>query len=149
MVAAHRTQVESVDWSPSGHRVVTGDREGVVRIWSPDTLETFHDIDIGGGVKRIRWSPRGDTIATANIDGGIQVYSAETGSLLATLPSDQGWRPALRYLPDGRLLMVDGSISAKGTDTSSHAPTLHQEKTAAELAPGVINNMKRSIKDAV
>ena len=56
---------------------------------------------------------------------------------------------AARRLPDGRLLMVDGSISAKGTDTSSHAPTLHQEKTAAELAPGVINNMKRSIKDAV
>lgn len=121
VVAAHRTQVESVDWSPSGHRVVTGDREGVVRIWSPDTLETFHDIDIGGGVKRIRWSPRGDTIATANIDGGIQVYSPETGSLLATLPSDQGWRPALKYLPDGRLLTStpDGRVLVVRPDTGA------------------------------
>ena len=51
-----------------------------------------------------------------------------------------------RRLPDGRLLMIDGSITAKGVDDSSKAPTLHKVK---EAPGGVINNLVRSVKDAV
>ena len=44
---------------------------------------------------------------------------------------------AARRLPDGRLLMLDGSISAKGVDAGTHM--LHQEKPAPG---GVINRMR-------
>jgi hypothetical protein len=53
---------------------------------------------------------------------------------------------AVRRLPDGRLLMEDGSVTAKGTEIGPHKPpTLHQEK--AEMG-GVINNARRAVRDA-
>jgi hypothetical protein len=52
---------------------------------------------------------------------------------------------AVRRLPDGRLLMVDGSISAKGVDASSYE---HRLNKAEEQSKGVVNNLVRSVKDA-
>ena len=46
-------------------------------------------------------------------------------------------------------LMLDGSISARGTEVNSpHAPSLHKVKTPEEEHKGVINNMVRRVKDA-
>ena len=56
---------------------------------------------------------------------------------------------AARRLPDGRLLMLDGSITAAGVDTSSHAHTLHKVATREEEAKGVINKGIAKFKDAV
>ena len=55
---------------------------------------------------------------------------------------------AARRLPDGRLLMQDGSISARGADTSTHEHILHKVKTPEERSPGVINSVVRRVKDA-
>ena len=49
---------------------------------------------------------------------------------------------AARRLPDGRLLMQDGSISSKGLDDGQHVHTLHQEKKAPG---GIINRVKDSM----
>ena len=57
---------------------------------------------------------------------------------------------AARRLPDGRLLMLDGSISARGAEDGAHGPhTLHKVRTPEEDSKGVINNLVRKVKDAV
>ena len=52
---------------------------------------------------------------------------------------------AARRLPDGRLLMTDGSISAKGAEADpKHAPTLHKDPMEGKYK-GAINNMRRAV----
>ena len=108
----HGTRVNGLAWSPSGHRVATGDADGHIHVWSPDTLETTWSRQLLPGIKVLHWSPRGDTIAVATMDNAIRVLDPETGETLARLPDDQSWRPSLRYLPDGRLLTAkpDGTV---------------------------------------
>ena len=104
--------VRSLAWSPSGAAVITGDSAGAVTVWSTDLLTPRYTVDLGSAVKVLRWSPRGDTFAAADIQGVVRVFAADDGALLATLPVDQGWRPSLRYLPDGRLVSAttDGDV---------------------------------------
>ena len=51
-------------------------------------------------------------------------------------------------MPDGRLLMHDGSISAKGTDASAHAHAHTLHKPDQQQPKGMINNMSKMVKDA-
>jgi WD40 repeat protein/serine/threonine protein kinase len=104
VLRVHDTRINGLDWSPSGHRVASGDVNGFVRVWSPSSLQTIWSRRLDPGVNALYWSPRGDTIVVATMDGAIRVLDPETGATVSTLPSDQGWRPALRYLADGRLL---------------------------------------------
>jgi len=66
----------------------------------------------------------------------------------ANKPADIGLpEGAQRRLPDGRLLMVDGSISAKGSEASPKELSLHKIKEVGE-GEGVVNRAFRNIKDA-
>lgn len=122
----HTAPLISLDWSPAGTQVVSGDSSGAVHLWSADTLETRASLQLGAATKRVRWSPKGDTLAIADIEGTIQTYAADSGALLQTLPSDQGWRPALHYLPDGRLITArpEGDVLVVNPTTGAVQQTL-------------------------
>jgi hypothetical protein len=74
------------------------------------------------------------------IIAGLHTYNNYRDSLKPEepdLPPD-----AVRRLPDGRLLMKDGSITAKGVDTSGREHTLHQ---TTAVGAGMINRLKDSV----
>lgn len=74
------------------------------------------------------------------IIAGLHTYANYKDSLK---PVEPDLPPeALRRLPDGRLLMKDGSISAKGVDSSGKEHTLHKEKPAPG---GMINRLKDNL----
>lgn len=81
------------------------------------------------------------------IVGALHFYNEYRDAQKGAEPEPDLPPGAARRLPDGRLLMVDGSISAKGLDAAPHhAHTLH--KPGEQESKGVINNMKKAVRDA-
>lgn len=80
--------------------------------------------------------------------GVVGVLHAINSYRDANRPADIGLpEGAQRRLPDGRLLMVDGSISARGSEDNPKALSLHKVKEVGE-GEGVVNRAWRNIKDA-
>jgi len=86
----HGDQVTCVAWHPSGRFVVTGGRDGTVRV-GPVTGEEPHLLfGHEGGVRDVEAGPDGTWIASASEDGTVRLWPMPTGGPpLQTLPIDE------------------------------------------------------------
>jgi WD40 repeat protein len=83
----HGDQVVSVAWHPSGHLVVTGSRDGIVRV-GPVTGEEPHLL-LGheAGVRDVEAGPDGTWVASASEDGTVRLWPLPAeGAPFHTLP---------------------------------------------------------------
>lgn len=75
------TLAPTVEFDPSGHRIVTAGPEGPVDIWD---LESGTRVAVlagqSGGVTQAVFSPDGARIATAGDDGTVRLFDADTGA---------------------------------------------------------------------
>lgn len=70
---AHEGSVTTVAFSPTGAWLVTGGRDGMMRIWLPDgTL--LAEIDVGAAVEAVAVAPDAAAIATADADGRLILW---------------------------------------------------------------------------
>ncbi len=105
--------VESVIWSPDGHRIAasiaaTGNRENVrVVCWevrSRKQVYTFNPFQRRS--VDLAWSPDGAKLASTGSDGTIKIWNAHEGELMHTLVGDSSsvWTEHLAWSPDSRTL---------------------------------------------
>ncbi len=98
-LATHGAEVTSLAWDPSGRQVVTGSREGVVRV-GPATGEEPHLLYGHEGVVRgVKVDPEGGFIVSTGDDGSVRIWP---------MP-DEG--PPLHVLPRDELLARLGSLT--------------------------------------
>lgn len=101
----YREAIDSVDFSPDGRLVATGDDTGTVRVFGTDgrLLRTFDATD--EPITAIAWSPDGRFLATAT-DGeaAIRVREASSGYTLSVLTMESDEIEHLRWSADGRRL---------------------------------------------
>jgi hypothetical protein len=107
----HREPLQSVVFSPDGHRVASAGQGGDVRVWEWDSttgrgteLAALHP---GGEVLRAAFHPSGDLIATAGTTGEAIVWRWRSGERLARLKEPFGLDGAA-WDPRGRLLALPG-----------------------------------------
>ena len=86
LLTGHNTWVESVVYSPDSKTIVSGSRDGTVRLWdaATHTLKntlTGHD----GWVESVAYSPDGRTLASGSYDGIVKLWDMPTGTLKNTL----------------------------------------------------------------
>ena len=109
--------VLSVDWSPDGTKIVTGDTQGLVKIIDADTFEVLNTIQVLEhdwlpNVYAIRWSPDGAYLAagvsTANsFVGFIQIVDVASGQIVTSIRSGSSVT-SVAWSPNGSLLAAGG-----------------------------------------
>ncbi|MGI5505324.1 hypothetical protein [Lentzea sp. CA-135723] len=105
----HSEGIWGVDWSPDDTTLVTGSKDGTVRLWDAETgacLHVFtHDQephgDGPGWVRSVAWSPKGDVIASVATDLTLRLWSAWTQQEIRVLQ--------LKHLPRSVRFDTDGS----------------------------------------
>ncbi len=86
-----RENVSSVDWSPDGKKLLTGDWDGTITIWDADTgenilsLDNQHSDGYSGAVYHVVWSPDGSRFATNGVDNAIRIWNTDDGQSVLTI----------------------------------------------------------------
>jgi WD40 repeat protein len=114
-LATHGNQVTLMAWDPSGARVVTGSRDGMVRV-GPWTGEEPHLL-IGheGPIWGVRVDPTGRLVASTSEDGTVRIWPMPDGQPLHTWSHD-AFLDKLRSLTNVRI--VPDASAANGYRTT-------------------------------
>ena len=115
---AHDT-VDSVALSPDGRRIVTGHRDGTVRVWDADTGQQIGDPLTAPGIgtaDSVAFSPDGKRIVAGcwGSDGAsVRVWDAETGRPVGQpMTADMGNVVSVAFSPDGKRIVSGGGDRA-------------------------------------
>ncbi|MEU9139952.1 AAA family ATPase [Streptomyces sp. NPDC048404] len=112
-LTGHEQGIWGVAWSPDDSRVVTGSKDGSVRVWDVDSGTCVARFDHGkdrrsdnpGWVRSVAWSPRGDLIASTATDETARLWSPADHREVGLIPlPDRPW--SVRFDSSGEHLLV-------------------------------------------
>lgn len=96
-------------FAPTGERLASAGRDGLVRVWDLDTGELADPpLRHAAAVRSVAYSPDGQQLAAASDDGKLSLWALESRTLLRTLDAHAGPIHALAYASDGRSLASGG-----------------------------------------
>ena len=102
-LATHGDQVTLMAWDPSGRRVATGSREGIVRVGPVSGEEPHILIGHEGPVWAVRVDPTGRFLASTSEDGTVRIWPMPEGRPLHTLALE-AFLEKLRSLTNVRIV---------------------------------------------
>ena len=100
----------TLGFAPDSKTLATGDKEGVVRLWSVESGEIIHTLNgHDNGVRSVTCTPDGKTLASTGMDRTVRFWQVAMGQELISFPD----QPAFINSPDGTFLAAalhDGTI---------------------------------------
>ena len=104
----HSGTVCAADFSPDGHRVLTGSGDQTVRIWDTATGAPLTTLEGHlGTVNSAFFSPDGERVVSSSHDGTARIWEVSTGATLDRLEFGEPIASA-NFSPDGKTLGVAG-----------------------------------------
>jgi WD40 repeat protein len=116
-------QINTIVFSPDGHKIAAGNPSGEVKVWSTDTGKVLHTFtDFQDHVFALAFSPDGNTLAGGGYDRRLVLWNTITGQAEQIFDDDStAIVTAIAYSPDGRTLAwSNGGGSIPLWDISSH-----------------------------
>lgn len=100
--------IYSVVFSPDGRYVLTGNYDGIARLFDAQTGQelrqfTGHD----AGVRAV-FSPDGKSIYLSSLDGAAEQRDVETGEIRQSYIGSDTWLTDIKVSPDGNLVLTAG-----------------------------------------
>ncbi|KIK66265.1 hypothetical protein GYMLUDRAFT_929463 [Collybiopsis luxurians FD-317 M1] len=110
-VISPKSNINSVAFSPSGTKIVTGCDDRMVRIWDATTgAQLGHSLQgHEDWVTSVAFSPDGTRIVSGSGDQTVRIWDANTGAQLGdSLQGHEDWVTSVDFSPDGTRI-VSGS----------------------------------------
>ena len=102
-------ELKSMEFSPDGHKLITGSRWDRVDVWDADTAELLYSMSHGDEVVSISYAPDGISIASGSDDGTVRIWDANTSELRITIPDHRPTKLySIAFSPDGNTLTCGG-----------------------------------------
>lgn len=101
--------VLSIQFSPDGRQFVSGEADGVIRLW--DTLgerQIMRTTQHTDWVSAVAFSPNGQLLATGSHDRSIKIWKRETGEYLRQLLGHTGQVRSIAFTPNGKNIISGG-----------------------------------------
>ena len=102
VLRGHGVRVDSVSFSPSADRIVTGSDDKTVRIWDAQIGQELAVLrGHRGGVNSVVFSSDGDRIVSGADDNTVRIWDARSGKQLAELSGHRGDVNCVAFSPCG------------------------------------------------
>ena len=114
LIEAHSMALHSLAYSPDGHILASGGREGLIKLWDPESgklLLTLKTSDTSHNSPRgLSFSPDGRRLACVTQSGLVSLWSVSTGEQERTMSagSSQPYVFALAFSRDGKWVVSGG-----------------------------------------
>jgi len=103
------TPIEAADISKDGKKFLTGDSEGVMKIWSLESGDNLLTLPTESGwINDVTFSPDSKLLATAFRSGVVKLWDAETGMELVTFTGHSNEALSLAFDSSGSYLATGG-----------------------------------------
>lgn len=100
---AHADAVTALAFSPDGSALVSGGRDGVLKLWDAKTGAALRSFNVrAGAINAIAFSPDGKTIVSGGDDRMVRLWDVASGALLRTLEGHTASVFSVTYSRDGK-----------------------------------------------
>jgi WD40 repeat protein len=107
-LAAPARAVYSLQFSPDGSKLLSGNAEGDIIVSEVSTGQMVRRLNSGNSFYRAVFSPDGQKIASADQDGKIRIWNVVSWSIEKTLIGHEGAVRLLCFSPNGQILASAG-----------------------------------------
>ncbi|KAE9393161.1 WD40 repeat-like protein [Gymnopus androsaceus JB14] len=109
MTIQHGSKVQCTAISPNGKQIVSGGKDGTVRVWEAISGEQTKELTgHQGGVWSVAFSPVGEQIVTGGNDGSVRVWNAASGEQVKELIGHQDRVQSVAFSPEGKQIVSGG-----------------------------------------
>jgi hypothetical protein len=103
-IKKHTDWITSLEFSPDGVLLATGDRNGGLFVWEGHTLREY--LMLRGhtaSITDVTWRGDSNVLASGSEDGSVRLWEMENGNQLKTWNAHAGGVQSLHFAHDGRL----------------------------------------------
>ena len=109
LLTTHTDYVSSVAFSPDGRTLVSGSKNGIIRLWDTQTSILRQSLTgHTGSVSSVVFSSDGTSLASGSSDNTIRLWDAQTGELQNTLKGHTNGILSVVFGPNGKTLASGG-----------------------------------------
>jgi dipeptidyl aminopeptidase/acylaminoacyl peptidase len=103
----HEENVNSVQFSPDGQRVVTASDDNTARVWDATSGKPIGEpMEHEKPVRSAQFSPDGQRVVTASNDNTARVWDATSGKLIGEPMEHKGQVNSAQFSPDGQRVVT-------------------------------------------
>jgi WD40 repeat protein/serine/threonine protein kinase len=119
ILEGHSRRVDTLEFSPDGSKVATGDWDNTARLWDATTGQLIHSWpNHESFVGSVCFHPKGTRLAVAS-EGGVLVYDVQTGEKLKRGVVEGSGFPCVQYVPDGSEIIANAGCDVAVLDAET------------------------------